>query len=132
MKLTSDDAFELSDRFRDLVHEVREWRKKHKNELDECKLQDLDKLETRLLTQAAEFTTAAVGLVLDESEASAATLKEVTGQARDAIKTLQTIRKVIAVMTAAVGLAGAIASKDVGAVGRNAKLLYDVATTATA
>lgn len=132
MELTSDDAFELSDRFRDLVHEVRGWRKQHMHELDECTLQELDTLETRLLTQAAELTTAAVGLVLDESEASAATLKEVTGQARDAIKTLQTIAKVIAVTTAAVGLAGAIASKDVGAVGRNAKLLYDAATTATA
>lgn len=128
MELTSADAFELSDRFRDLSREVGRWRTQHRNELDERQCQDLEGLEGRLLTHANELTTTAVGLVLDESETSAETLQGVTGRARDAVETLQTVGKVIAAAAAAVGLAGAIASKDVGAIGRYSKALYDAAT----
>lgn len=131
MELTFADACELSNRFRDLSREVTRWRTQHSSEPDLRQCQGrLEDLEARLLTIANELTTAAVGLILDESETSAESLKEVTGRARDAVKKLQAVAKVIVVATAAASLAGAIASKDPAGIGRNAKSLYAAITAA--
>ena len=48
--------------------------------------------------------------------------------AEKAVKTLKEVRKVITIATAAVGLAAAIASKDPGAIAKNAKAVLDAAT----
>lgn len=129
MALTFAEACALSQWFRELSIELRNYRTKEWNNLSDDHRQSLEDAEWKLLNTASELRTAAVGLTLDETEASFNKLKESTEQAREAIKTLQTVRKAIDVATAAVGLAAAIASKDVGAIGKNVKLLYDAATT---
>ena len=127
MTVTSAEAFALSQWFRDLSIELGNYRTKEWNNLSESQRQSFEDAEWKLLNAANEFTTAAVGLTLDESEASLGKLKECTEQAKEAVKTLQTVRKAINVATAAVGLAAAILSKDLGAIGKNAKSLYDAA-----
>jgi len=132
MALTSAEAFTLSQWFRDLSNELARYRTREWNTLSNDQRQGLEEAEWRLLNAANEFTTAAVGLTLDESEASFEKLKNSTERAKGAIKTLQTVGKVITVATAAVGLAASILSKDVGAIGRNATSLYNAATAAAA
>lgn len=129
MALTAAEAFELSKWFRDLSNELANYRAKEWNSLSNDQRQSLEDAEWRLLNAANELTTAAVGLTLDESEGGFNKLQGSTARAREAIKTLHTVAKVIDIATAAVGLAAAIASKDVGAIGKNAKSLYDAATT---
>lgn len=128
MTLTSAEAFALSQWFRDLSNELASYRTKEWNTLSDDQRQSLEEAEWRLLNAANELTTQAVGLTLDESEASFEGLRESTERAKGAVKTLQTVRQVVNVATAAVGLTAAILSKDPGAIGKNAKLLYDAAT----
>lgn len=129
MSLTSAEAFTLSQRFRDLLEELGEFRVNEWKYLTDDQRQALEVAEGELLKAANDLNTTAVGLVLDETEVSVDALNESTERAKGAIKTLKTVGKVITIATAAAGLAAAIASKDVRAIGKNAKSLYDAATT---
>ena len=73
------------------------------------------------------MVTKAVGLVLDETEASVEKIKASTQAAQKVVKTLKVVGKVMKVTTAAVGLAAAIISKVPGAIAKNLKALYDAA-----
>lgn len=132
MALTSAEAFALSQWFLNLSTELRNYRTKEWDNLDGEQRQRLKDAAEELLNASSELSTAAVGLILDESETSFNTLKKSSERAKEAIKTLQTVGKVINVATAAVGLAAAILSKDPGAIGKHAKSLYDAATAGVA
>lgn len=128
MKVSSADAFELSKWFRELSvtlgnYRYENWAKLRKSERDA-----IESAEWSLLNSASDMTTIAVGLVLDESEASFEKLRAATRKAKGAVKTLKTVRKVVDMATAAVGLAAAVLAKDVGAIGKNAKSLFEAAT----
>ena len=132
MGLTSAEARTLSKWFLDLSTELNKYRNNTWDNLSSEQRQSLKDAMEDLLNASSELATAAVGLTLDESETGFNKLKESSKRAKEAIKTLRTVDKVITVATAAVGLAAAIASKDVGAIGKNAKSLYDAATSGTA
>jgi len=126
--LTSDDAFALSNSFRDLSVALGDFRFAHWNTLSESDRTTLEDEEWSLLNSASDMITKAVGLTLDESQAGAARLKSATASAQKAVKTLNDVRKIITVATASVGLAAAIVSKDPGAIAKNAKAVVDAAT----
>jgi hypothetical protein len=128
MKLTANDAFELSKRFRDLSTELGDFRYENWKKLTPKQRQDLENREWSLLNHSSDLLTAAVGLVLDEAEASFEELRKSTDKARKAVRTLKTVRKIINVATAAVGLSAAVLSKDLGAIGKNAKNLFEAAS----
>lgn len=128
MPLSSDQAFELARRFRSAAVDIGDYRFKHWNELGDARREKLEALEWDLGVAAMQVTTAGVGLALEEVETSLTALRDATGKARRAIKTIGDVRKVIKVATALVGLAAAVASKDPAAVAKNAKNVYEVAT----
>jgi len=128
MKLTSEEAFELSRRFRELSVELGNFRFSNWKELSAAQRRTMEDWEWSLLNASSDMITTAVGIVLDETEISFQALQESTNKAKRAIRTLKTVRKVIKVATVAVGLAAAIISKDPGAIAKNAKALIDVAT----
>jgi hypothetical protein len=128
MPLSSDDAFALSKAFRDLSVAVGDIRMARWASLTPDTRQALEDEEWSLLNASSDMVTKAVGLVLDETTASAKKIQAATGQARDAVKRLHDVGKVIDVATAAVGLAAAIVSKDPGAIAKNVKNVYDAAT----
>ncbi len=128
MKLTSEEAFELSKRFRELSVELGNFRFSNWKELTPAQRRTMEDAEWSLLNASSDMITTAVGIVLDETEISLQALQESTNKAKRAIKTLKTVRKVIKVATVAVGLAAAIVSKDPGAIAKNAKALIDVVT----
>ncbi len=128
MKLTSEEAFELSRRFRELSVELGNFRFSNWKELSPAQRRTMEDWEWSLLNASSDMITTAVGIVLDETEISFQALQESTNKAKRAIRTLKTVRKVIKVATAAVGLSAAIISKDPGAIAKNAKALVDVVT----
>lgn len=128
MKLTSEEAFDLSRRFRELSVTLGNFRFSKWEELSSAQRRTIEDAEWSLLNASSDMITVAVGLVLDETEVDFQRLQKSTNKAKRAIQTLKTIRRVINVATAAVGLAAAIISRDPGAIAKGAKTLYDAAT----
>ena len=128
MALTSDDAFDLSESIRGIAVALGDYRFKTWDSLSPKDRQALEDAEWSLLDASSNIRTQAVGLVLDETQTSVAKLKATTAKARKAIKTINDVKKGIAIAAATIALAGAIASKDPGAIAKAAKGLYDAAT----
>jgi len=126
--LTSDDALALSKSYRDLSVAIGDFRFKNWNTLSEADRKALEEKEWALLNASSDMVTRGVGLTLDEAEAAAKKVQGAAATAEKAVKTLKEVRKVITIATAAVGLAAAIASKDPGAIAKNAKAVLDAAT----
>ena len=128
MPLTSTEALELSKQFRDLANDLGNFRFSNWAGLTATQKRDLEDEEWSLLNAASDMTTKAVGLALEESEINFQSIKSSVGKAKKAIKKLEKVGEVIKVATATVGLAGAIMSKDPGAIAKNAKLVVEAAT----
>lgn len=126
--LTSNDALALSKSYRDLSVAIGDFRFKNWNTLSEGDRKALEDKEWALLNASSDMVTKAVGLTLDESDAAAKKVQGAAATAEKAVKTLKEVRKVITIAAAAVGLAAAIASKDPGAIAKNAKAVLDAAT----
>ncbi|PYM46992.1 MAG: hypothetical protein DME16_13635 [Candidatus Rokuibacteriota bacterium] len=126
--LTSDDALALSKSYRDLSVAIGDFRFRNWNTLSEADRKALEEKEWALLNASSDMVTKAVGLTLDESDAAAKKVQGAAATAEKAVKTLKEVRKVITIAAAAVGLAAAIASKDPGAIAKNAKAVLDAAT----
>lgn len=127
--LTSDDALALSKSYRDLSVAIGDFRFKNWNTLSEADRKALEEKEWALLNASSDMVTKAVGLTLDESDAAAKKVQGAAATAEKAVKTLKEVRKVITIAAAAVGLAGAIAAKDPGAIAKNSKAVLDAATS---
>jgi hypothetical protein len=127
MKLTSTDAFELSRRFRDLSVSLGDYRFANWNDLTPIRRRFLEDSEWSLLNASSDMVSAAVGLVLDETEASFTDLVKASDKAAQAIKTLSAVRGIIKIAAAAIGLAGAIVAREPVAIAKRAKVLYDLA-----
>jgi hypothetical protein len=126
--LTSDDALALSKSYRDLSVAIGDFRFRNWNTLSDADRKALEEKEWALLNASSDMVTKAVGLTLDESEAAAKKVQGAAATAEKAVRTLKDVRKVITIAAAAVGLAAAIASKDPGAIAKNAKAVLDAAT----
>jgi hypothetical protein len=128
MPLSSDDALALSRSFRNLSVAIGDFRFNNWSTLSEANRRTLEDEEWSLLNASSDMVTKAVGLTLDEPQARVQTVQGAAASAETAVKTLNDVRKVITVATAAVGLAAAIVSKDPGAIAKNAKAVLDAAT----
>jgi len=127
MAITSEQAFDLARRLRGASVKLGDYRFKNWTELTRKRREKIEGLEWDLMLEAMKVTTAAVGLALDEADTSLTEVRKATAKGNSAIKALDDVRKVIAVATALVGLAAAIAAKDPGAVAKNAKKVFAVA-----
>ncbi len=128
MKLSSEEAFQLSKSFRELSVSLGDYRFANWSKLSDKEKRACEDAEWSLLNASADIRTAAVGLVLEETELSFSRLQQTTAEAKKTIKRLEDIRKAINIATAAVSLAGAIISRDPSAIGKTAKGLYEAIT----
>jgi ssDNA-binding replication factor A large subunit len=128
MPLTSADALNLAKAFRDLSVTIGDYRFTNWNALSVDDRKTLEDEEWSLLNASSDMVTKAVGLALDESDPGAQKVQGAAAAAQKAVKTLNEVRKVITVATAAVGLAAAIISKDPGAIVKNSKAVFDAVT----
>jgi hypothetical protein len=124
MQLTSDQALDLSQRFRGISVALRDFRFAQWNALSPAERQAVEGAEWSLLNASSDMITAAVGLTLDETELSFQQLQDSTDRAKGAVQSLKEIQAVIDVATAAVGLAGAIISKSPGAIAKCVATVY--------
>ena len=124
-KLTAQEAFLLAKSFRDLSVSLGDYRFENWSQLTDKQKKTIEDAEWSLLNASADIRTVAVGLVLDETQLSYEKLQQTTSDAKKAVGLLENIRKVIGVAAAAVSLAGAIISQDLGAIVNTAKGLYE-------
>ena len=124
MQLTSEEARDLSQGFRGLSVALGDLRFSHWDELSAVQRQSIESLEWALLNASSDMITAAVGLALDETEVSFQQLQDSTARARGALQSLKTVQTVLNIATAAVGLAGAIVSRNPGAIAKCVAAVY--------
>lgn len=128
MKLTADQLFALSKRLRELSMAIGDYRFSSWNDLTEKQRGKLESAEWSLLNASSDVITYAVGLELDETQWAFDKLQGLIKDAQRTLKTLAQVRKAINIATAAVGLAGAIISKNPVAIAQQAKNLFDTVT----
>lgn len=126
MELTSKEAFQLSKGLRNVSIAIGDYRFQQWDGLSESQRRTLEDAEWSLLNASSDVLTAAVGLVLDETQWGCDALKKLTDSAKETLKQLAAMRKAIRIATAAVSLAAAIVSKDLGAIAKNAAVLNDI------
>jgi hypothetical protein len=130
MKITSADAFALARVFRELSVALGDYRFTKWEELKPAQKRFIEDAEWTLLNASSDMITTAIGLVLDESEMSFDALEKAAEKARQTVRELAGVRKVIKVAAAAIGLAGAIVSKEPLAVFKNARALLAASSAA--
>lgn len=123
--LNSQDAFELSKSFHDLSVSLGNYRFENWKRIPEEERKIIESAEWSLLNASSDMCTDAVGLVIEETQISYEAILQSTSEIKSVLKHLEKFRKAVTIATAAVSLAGAIASRDLGAIGKTAKGLYD-------
>lgn len=124
-KLSSQEAFQLSKSFRDLSVSLGDYRFANWSQLTDKQRKAIEDAEWSLLNASADIRTVAVGLVLDETQLSYEKLQQMTSDAKKTVEQLEDIRKAVTIAVAAVSLAGAVVSRDPGAIVNTAKGLHD-------
>ena len=128
MKTTREDALELSKKFRELSIALGNHRFENWGDLTAGQRQQLEDQEWTLLNHASDLTTLAVGIALDETQTSVAKINASITKAKNAVKKLDTIRKIIKVAESGIRLAAAIITKDPVAITKASVDLYQKAT----
>ena len=127
MALTAQEAFDLSKQFRDFAIALGNYRFANWQSLTTTQRRDIEDEEWSLINASSDMITKAVGLALEESEASVQSIKKSVSKAKKAIKKLQKVKGIIEVAAAVVGLGAAIVSKDPGSIAKNTKLVLKAA-----
>ena len=127
MALTAQEAFDLSKQFRDFTIALGNYRFANWQSLTTTQRRDIEDEEWSLINASSDMITKAVGLALEESEASVHSIKKSVSKAKKAIKKLQKVKGIIEVAAAVVGLGAAIVSKDPGSIAKNTKLVLKAA-----
>ena len=127
MALTAQEAFDLSKQFRDFAIALGNYRFTNWQSLTRTQRRDIEDEEWSLINASSDMITKAVGLALEESEASVRSIKKSVSKAKKAIKKLEKVKGIIEVASAMVGLGAAIVSKDPGSIAKNTKLVLKAA-----
>lgn len=124
---TAEQAFELADGYRRTADAMTSRLLDSWAELEASERATMQAQAGALLAAAIEVRVRAMGLLLDEVEASVTVLLRATSKANAAIKALDSAKGVIRVSTAVLAVAGAIGTQNPGAVaGTLAALLKEL------
>lgn len=124
---TADQAFELADGFRRTGEALTRRLLEAWSDLSAAERKQMQDQAGELLTAAITTRVKAMGLLLDEVEASVTALKRATSKANSAIKSVESAKNAIKIAAGVIALAGAIASQNPGAVaGSLAALLKEL------
>jgi ribosome maturation protein Sdo1 len=127
MALTAQEAFDLSKQFRNFAIALGNYRFANWQSLTPTQRRDIEDEEWSLINASSDMITKAVGLALEESEASVHSIKKSVSKAKKAIKKLQKVKGIIEIAAAMVRLGAAIVSKDPGSIAKNTKLVLKAA-----
>lgn len=109
-KLSSDDAFELGNQFRDAAIALGDWRIKNRASLSKAQWEELDDREITLLNTASSIYTSAIGLTLADTQEALAHVQLSIKSAKSAIKRITGFKQALDLASALVLLAGAVYS----------------------
>jgi len=125
--LSADEAFELGNLLRDTAVALGEWRVGHQGSLTRREWDELDEREIALLNSASAMYTAAIGLVLADSEPALARLQSSVKHAKTAIGRIAVFKQALDLASALILFAGAITSGNVAALAVAVVSLEDAA-----
>lgn len=115
-KMTSDEARDLAQSFQEASALLGEYRFSKWKTLSKSQRATIEGMEWTLLNYSSDLVTQAVGISLDDAQASVADLERATSKAKNAIKTISNVRKAIKIAGALVTLGAAVATADAGAI----------------
>jgi hypothetical protein len=106
--LSETQALALAKQYRAASVSLRKFRFANEDKLSKAKQDQLKLIEESLRDAARDMTTAAVIIIIDESQTGLAALGAVTNEAIEVLDTIKGIKMVLSVATALLGLAAAI------------------------
>ncbi|MEO8767864.1 MAG: hypothetical protein ABI363_05940 [Nitrosospira sp.] len=115
-KFTADDVYELGNLFRDAAIALGDWRIKNRDGLSRMQWEELDEREITLLNTASSICTSAVGLILEDSQATRARLESSVKSAKSAMHRIAIFKQALDLASALVLLAGAVTSGNVAVI----------------
>ncbi len=115
-KLTSDQAFALSQTFHDLSFEIGNYRFANHADLTPAQRRRLEDLQFDVLNTSTQFNALSISLELDDLQGTLNEISEATTEMNNAIKKLKDAQRVIRIATAAVTLGAAVISMNPGAI----------------
>ena len=110
--LTPLQANDLANQFLSMAQSIGDFRYQHWNGLSTAQHQRLSSLHRNVLTYGEDILVSSTVLVMEDMEGSLAAIRDVTGQIRSALGSLEDIQKGINVATAIVALGAAIVSRN--------------------
>lgn len=111
-KLTAQQANELANNFLALAQAIGDYRYQNFDNLSKPQNQKIRDLHWSILNYADDLYTLSATLVMDDVQASLASISSVTSQIKATYKTLQNVQKAINVAATVVTLGASILSKN--------------------
>jgi|WetSurMetagenome_2_1015567.scaffolds.fasta_scaffold78526_2 hypothetical protein len=114
-ELTADDAEQIADRFLQFEQALRSYRNDN-DELSDTQKTAIKELEQEIHLTAQQKFTEAVGFIIDDAQASLEKIQLATQKATDAVTTIETFKRVIAVAAGVIKIGVSVISRDVGGI----------------
>jgi hypothetical protein len=127
-KLSADQARDLANQYHDLSVSVGDYRFDHWGDLNVNQRKRLEDLQWTLMNYSSDFTAQAITLTVDDLQNSLTQISSATVKAKNAIKKIALVNKVIVVASSATVLAATILSGNAEGALNAAKDLYNAAT----
>ena len=108
MKITADQARALSKDFHDAALALGKYRSDNWNTLKQKEHEQIDAEQWSLLNASSDMTTKAVGLSLDEADASFEDIQGATAKGLKALKKVNEIKRALSIAGSLLQLAGAV------------------------
>ncbi len=112
----ADQARDLSVLFQDFAFAVFDYRRLHFAELSEAQREDFEDRAEALLDAADSFTEAAIAATVTSVQDSLKSIAKVTTAAKQTLKTMNNVQEALAIVSAGLAIAGAVASGNAGGV----------------
>jgi hypothetical protein len=128
MTLPTIPDFDLADHLAGCANALFGYRVKNDATLSPTDWDDLRNAEHELLKRVVELRASGVGQLADLADAAKPAVSDAIGSMNTFIERIADAKKAISVAAAAVGLAGAVITGDVGGIVAAAKALEDAAT----
>ena len=120
---SNDQAQQLADLFTQLANEVDAFRNAHYDELSPAQRADLEDKIQQLYDFHDEFAGDAIQNTLNAMQGDLSQLTSITAQAKKALQHLETVQRVVNIVSAASTLAEDIISADYGAIPDSVRVL---------
>ena len=116
MPVPTDQAQQLADLFTNLAKAVDAFRNAHYDELSRTQRADLEEKIQQLFDFHDQFAGEVIQNTITAMQGDLTRLTSITGQAKDALQHLQTVERVVNIVSAAATLAQDIVTADYGAI----------------